>query len=95
MPPLNKWTNNSNNINAVDMTILDEVTASPEKSIAREAAITTLLVSARGVAVIQYCAQNLHIAPVFRPRCSGCLAARPTRSCESRRCLMGMGRCKL
>jgi hypothetical protein len=48
--------------------------------------------ASRGVAIIQYCAQNLHLVPVFGPKCSGCLAARRTHSYQSRRCPMGVGR---
>ena len=50
--------------------------------------------ASRGVAIIQYCAQNLHLVPGVRRKCPGCLAARRTRSCESRRCIMGVGRCE-
>ena len=36
--------------------------------------------ASRGVAIIQYCTQNLHVVPVFGERCSGCLAAHRTHS---------------
>src|SRR6516225_69696 len=50
--------------------------------------------ASRGVAIIQYCTQNLHLVPVFGPNA---LAVSPRVGhihVRVRRCLMGMGRCE-